>query len=48
MGKIGKYDTEVEWHRLGSSKNRIPRITITDPVKVAITAAWIEATIGDD
>lgn len=42
FGKIGKYKTRVKWNRLGKSRNRVLRITISDPVKVVILAAFAE------
>ena len=34
MGKVGEYGTRVKTTRLGSSRDRVFQITITDPVKV--------------
>lgn len=36
----------VIWRRLGSSRDRIYRVTISDPVKVAIADAFLTATPG--
>lgn len=44
MGAIGKYSARAIWKRLGRSRDRIPRITITDPVKRVILGA--QATIS--
>ena len=46
IGKIGEYDTRAVWRRLGRSRNRTPRLTITDPVKVVIKGAFLDAKIG--
>jgi hypothetical protein len=43
MGAIGKYGHRLSWNRLGSSPQRHFRLTITDPVKVAILAAYVRA-----
>lgn len=43
MGKTGKYDHKLYWTRLGASYARHFRLTITDPVKVAILAARVRA-----
>lgn len=45
-GKIGEYKKRVIWRRLGKSRDRIFRIAITDPVKVAIIGAEIEVQMG--
>jgi len=39
LGKLGEYKTEVNFRRLGSSKRRIYRNTISEPVEVVITGA---------
>lgn len=46
MGKIGEYTKRAIWRRLGRSRNRIFRVTITDPVKRVIIGAHLEATTG--
>jgi hypothetical protein len=45
-GKIGKYNWRVVWDRLGSSRHRNYKITVTDPVKWVITNANLEVTVG--
>jgi len=45
-GKIGEYQTRVQWHRLGQARDRRYKITITDPVKRAIVAGYIDAEGG--
>jgi len=42
FGKIGKYSTKVVWKRLGMSRNRVLRVTISDPVKVVMLGAYAE------
>jgi len=42
IGKIGQYLTRVKWNRLGRFRQRTWRVVITDPVPVAIIAAWME------
>lgn len=44
IGKIGEYRTRARWRRLGRSRDRVFRVTITDPVKVVIVGATVEAT----
>jgi len=47
MGKIGEYTRRATWRRLGSSRERIYRCSISDPVKIAITGAYAEVRAGD-
>ena len=46
IGAIGNYETRAIWRRLGSSRNRVFRLTISDPIKVIIIAARMDAEIG--
>lgn len=46
MGAVGKYRTRARWLRLGRSRDRIPRITITDPVKRVILGASAKIRMG--
>ena len=41
IGEIGNYKTRVIWRRLGKSRGRIFRVSITDPVKVIIIGAYL-------
>jgi hypothetical protein len=43
MGKIGEYGHRLSWNRLGAAAQRHFRLTITDPVKVAIAGAYVRA-----
>lgn len=36
LGEIGKYKTRTQWWRLGSSRQRVYRVEITDPVPLYI------------
>lgn len=45
-GQIGEYKTRVIWRRLGSFRDRVFRIKITDPVKVRLINVDIEAEVG--
>jgi hypothetical protein len=47
MGRIGQYLTMVRFSRLGRSRNRVFRITITDPVKCVIRSARVWYTRGN-
>lgn len=42
FGEIGKYLTRAIWHRLGASRDFVLKIRITDPVKIAITGAFMD------
>lgn len=42
IGKIGEYGNRATWSRLGQFRSRSMRVTITDPVKVAISGAYAE------
>jgi len=45
MGKLGEYKRRAIWRRLGCSRDRVYRVTVSDPVKVAILGATLEASI---
>ena len=40
MGKIGEYKRRAIWRRLGASRNRVFRLTCSDPVKTVILGAY--------
>lgn len=42
-GKIGEFKRRVKWNRLGQSRDRVFRVTITDPVPVTLISALVEA-----
>jgi hypothetical protein len=43
IGAMGSYVTRVIWRRLGMSRDWLFKIRVTDPVKVVITSASIDA-----
>ncbi len=45
MGEIGKYEQLVKWNRLGQSRDRCFKVTISDPVKVVLIDAIIEVKV---
>ena len=47
IGKIGAYLNRLRWLRLGQSRQRIYRLTVSDPVKRSIVAAHLDAEAGD-
>ncbi len=40
IGKLGDYDTHLKWNRLGSSRDRVFEIRITDPIKPIMIAGY--------
>jgi hypothetical protein len=46
IGAIGAYKNRARWNRLGRSRERIYRVTVTDPVKCVILSAHLDATAG--
>lgn len=45
-GKIGEYKTRLRWPRMGSFRERVLRVQVSDPVKRAVIAAHAELRIG--
>lgn len=41
IGKLGEYDTQVVWRRLGYARERVFKLIVSDAVKRVITGAWI-------
>lgn len=46
IGKIGERHSRVKWRRLGRSRDRVFRVTITDPVRRAIIGASVQVRTG--
>jgi len=46
VGRVGQFYKKVNWHRLGSSSDRVFRVTVTSPVKWIFVGASIEVTKG--
>lgn len=46
MGKIGAYKQRLRWLRLGQSRDRVMRVTVSDPVRRTIIAANADITVG--
>lgn len=44
LGKMGEYQTRVHWDGLGSSRMRVYRFAVSDPVRLAITDIILTAT----
>lgn len=46
IGKLGNYKTRAIWRRLGSSRDRIFQVSVTDPIDVTFIDAEIEVLAG--
>lgn len=46
IGKVGRYKNRARWTRLGSARDRIFQVTVTDPVFRTIVSANLNATAG--
>ena len=46
VGKSGEYGARCKFTRLGSGRNRVWEISLTDPVKFAVLGAFVDATAG--
>lgn len=44
MGRAGEYKRRVIWRRLGQARDRVFRVAIADPVRVALIDAHLLAT----
>jgi hypothetical protein len=42
MGATGEYHQRIRWQKLGSSRDRIYRMAVSDPVKVTVSDAQLE------
>jgi hypothetical protein len=47
IGRSGNYDARVSFRRLGHATGFVPELTITDPIPIAITDAWVRMTPGN-
>jgi len=48
MGQQGKYKNRVIWRRLGTARDRIFEVVVTDPVKAVVVSANLKASVGDN
>lgn len=46
LGQIGEYDRGVRWSGLGSSKSRVYRASLSDPVQLSVTDSQIDIKVG--
>jgi hypothetical protein len=48
IGAQGQYRNRAIWRRLGTARDRIFEVAITDPVKAVIVSANLKASVGDN
>ena len=46
LGKIGAYSTRVVWRNNGRTRQRVYRVTVSDPVKVVMIGAGLDYSVG--
>lgn len=46
LGPIGRWNTRARWQRLGSGRDIVLRVTVSDPVKVQMLAAYLDVEMG--
>jgi len=46
IGPIGRYDARVVWSRLGSARQRVYEMSVSDPVRVNVTDTQVEVRGG--
>ena len=46
VGAVGQYGSRCLFNRLGSGRNRVWEISMTDPVKFAVFGAIVDAEAG--
>jgi hypothetical protein len=47
IGKVGEYRKQIKWNRLGKSTDAVFKIVISDPIKVVLCSAVIDADLGN-
>jgi hypothetical protein len=48
IGAIGKYKNRAIWRKLGTARDRVFEVSISDPVKAVIVSADLVVTAGDN
>lgn len=48
LGKVGEHKRSMYWDRLGQSRDRTFKIVISDPVRIILTNAIIDAEEGQN
>jgi hypothetical protein len=46
IGSVGNYNARAIWRRLGRSRSRVFRLTISDPVKVVLLGGSAQVRLG--
>jgi hypothetical protein len=47
IGKIGRYKTRARWLRLGSSRDRVFRVIVSEPVRCTMLSAMLDVEVGE-
>jgi hypothetical protein len=47
LGFIGERETRVRWQRLGSSRDRVFKVAVSDDVPVTMISAWLDSDAGE-
>jgi hypothetical protein len=47
IGALGKYRNRAIWRRLGSARDRVFEVVVSDPIKVVIVSADLVGSAGD-
>ena len=48
IGLIGKYANRAIWRRLGTARDRVFEVSISDPVKAVIISANLKSSVGEN
>ena len=48
IGALGKYTNRAIWRRLGTARDRVFEVSMTDPVNAVIVSANLKATAGEN
>ena len=48
IGQLGKYRNRAIWRRLGTARDRIYEVSISDPVNAVIVSANLKSTAGEN
>ena len=46
LGQIGEYQKRAVWHRLGASRDRVFRLTFSDPTPFTLIQAMVDVEVG--
>jgi hypothetical protein len=48
IGKTGRYKNRAVWRKLGTARDRVFEVSVSDPVKAVIVSANLKANAGDN